>query len=122
MSLSICLEEMYFNYLVSKASLCLTLCGFNSKVLGHHNQGGGDGGRVATLPRGGGDRGGGGEAGEVGRQPQTPRLSASGTAPGGPGPGDSRLYEVQERRRATTPGAVITPGSNFDTSEVDRLV
>lgn len=86
---------------------------------GHHNQGGGGGGGVATLPRGGGDRGGGGEAGEVGRQPQTPRLSASGTAPGGPGPGDSRLYEVQERRRATTPGAVITPGSNFDTSEVD---
>ena len=110
-------EQMYSNYLVSKASLCLTSCGFNSKVLGHHNQDGGGGSRVATLPRGGGDRA---EAGEVGRQPQTPRLSASGTAPGGPGPGDSRLYEVQERRRATTPGAVITPGSNFDTSEVDR--
>ena len=29
------------------------------------------------------------------------------------------MYE-QERRRATTPGAVITPGSNFDASEVDR--
>lgn len=69
-------------------------------VLGHHTQSG-------TLPP---------------PQPQTPRLSASGTAPGGPGPGPEssvgRLYE-SERRRATTPGAVITPGSNFDTSEVD---
>ena len=73
------------------------------KVLGHHTQGG------ATLER----------SREAPPQPQTPRLSASGTAPGGPGPGESRLYET-ERRRATTPGAVITPGSNFDTSEVDR--
>merc|ERR1719510_1434435 len=50
-------------------------------------------------------------------QPQTPRLNASGTATGGvggPGPGPTP-------RRATTPGAggVITPGSNFDASEVD---
>ena len=36
-------------------------------------------------------------------------------------PGETRLYE-QERRRATTPGAVITPGSNFDASEVDRYL
>jgi len=48
-------------------------------------------------------------------QPQTPRLNASGTATGGVGgPGPTP-------RRATTPGAggVITPGSNFDASEVD---
>merc|ERR1719510_2865487 len=55
-------------------------------------------------------------------QPQTPRLSASGTAAGGvgPGPGEARIYD-SERRRATTPGAggVITPGSGFDASEVD---
>ena len=54
------------------------------------------------------------------QQPQTPRLNASGTATGGaggPGPGPTN-------RRATTPGAggVITPGSNFDASEVDRYV
>ena len=51
-------------------------------------------------------------------QPQTPRLNASGTATGGVGgPGPTP-------RRATTPGAggVITPGSNFDASEVDRYL
>ena len=50
------------------------------------------------------------------QQPQTPRLSASGTAAGGVGPGHG---PGPERRRATTPGAggVITPGSAFDASE-----
>jgi hypothetical protein len=61
---------------------------------------------------------------EGGGQPQTVRLSASGTASGagGPGASEARRYEA-ERRRATTPGGaggVITPGSNFDNSEVDR--
>lgn len=75
-------------------------------VLGHHGQSAGG----AVNPQ----------------TPQTPRLSASGTAPGGPGgpPDSSRLFDNDRptgggRPRATTPGAVITPGSNFDTSEVD---
>ncbi len=60
-----------------------------------------------------------------GGQPPTPRLSASGTAAnaGGPGASEAIRYGTTERRRATTPGGnIITPGSNFDASEVDRSV
>lgn len=80
------------------------LLDYNDFFAGHHTPG------AASRDPSGEQRG---------PQPPTPRMSASGAASS-----EARsLYD--QRRGASTPGGGggdrgITPGSNFDTSEVDR--